>query len=176
MSRDILYIGMDESNHGELKSRTGEIIVVTWSYNKRFWDYDKHPNRRDYSVIEKCLNKGVDYIYTILRPELAKKNYSNLPLSAPALIHPLLNLKGISEIKLGLDGRLRSDDKKQLIQILEESNLKVTVANFVKKNGVHFGPELIYLSHLIANQLFRELTMLKIGCDSHYVHFDMSKI
>lgn len=176
MSKEVLYIGMDESNHGEdLKSRVGEIVVASFAYNRHFWGYEKHPNRRDFSQVSNALERGVGYIYTMLPHEIAKRNYSNLPLVAPFILEPILNARKVQTLKLGLDGRLRSDDKKCLIRFFEGKDLKVTITNFVKRNGVHRGPELVYLSHLIANELFHK-SMLEIADDINYVPFDILKI
>ena len=167
---------MDESNHGEVKSRIGEIIVATCSYNKTLWEYKKHFRRRDFSKVNERLNENlIDYVYTLLPHEIAKYKYSNLPLVAPFLVDSLLEDKAVSKVKLGLDGQLKREDKNNLIDTLEETGLEFDVFNFIKRNHVHYGPELIYLSHLIANNLFSQ-SMLEIAKDDHYLAFDILKI
>jgi hypothetical protein len=176
MSKGVLYIGMDESNHGETKHLIGEIIVASCSFNKMFWEPKKHPNRRDYSQIEASVERGVNYFFTIVPHEIAKKNYSNLPLVAPLLIKQhFLSLKEVREGKLGLDGRLSREDKEKLILTLEEMGIEMTVMNFIKKNGVHYGPKLIYLSHLIANNLLH-MSMLQIAENEHYTPLNILNI
>ncbi|MFZ1970808.1 MAG: hypothetical protein WAU65_01340 [Candidatus Nanoarchaeia archaeon] len=176
MSREILYIGMDDSNHGETKSRVGEIIVASYSHNKLLWNEKKSPDSRDYSRVEECLEKRlVDYIYTILPHEVAKHKYSNLPLVAPFFVEHLISQKWIPEIKIGLDGQLHREDKTSLIKYFEGRDISVSISNYIKRNKVHVGPELIYLSHLLANHLF-STSMLEIARDDHYVPFDILKI
>ncbi len=174
MSKGIFYVGMDESNHGELKSKIGEIIVACGSFNKRFWEYKKHPNRRDFSRIEERLDQGVDYIYTLLSHNIAKKNYSNLHTVAPFLIDNFFlgcfSNKRIEKVFLGLDGRLNRQDRLGLSENLERRDLEFSIKNFVKRNGVHYGPELIYLSHLIANSIFSN-SMEEIARDPRYIPF-----
>ena len=173
MSRETLYVGMDESNHGELKTKIGEIIVATFSYSKRYWNENaRHPNRRDYSQIDMALRNGVDYIYTFLPHDLAKQNYSNLPLVAPELVSRILHFKYAPEIKLGLDGRLLDHDKKNMIDAFEEMGFRPEISNYIKKNGMHEGPKLIYLSHLIANSILRK-SIVGIARDNHYLPFDI---
>jgi hypothetical protein len=173
MPKGVLYIGMDESNHGETKPRIGEVVVATCSYNHLFWDYKKSINRRNFSKIEEALNRGVNYFYTILPHELAKENYSNLPLVAPFFVtHFLKSIRSASQIRLGLDGQLNREDKGKLMDIFSEKDIQVNVLNFIKKNGVHYGPELIYLAHLIANSTMNR-SLIEIAGDDHFIPFNI---
>ncbi len=172
MPKEVLYIGMDESNHGETKPRIGEIIVATSSHNHLFWDFKKSPNRRDFSRIEQAIQRGVDYYYTILPHELAKENYSNLPRVAPFFIRHFLDYEKTTKIKLGLDGQLNREDKGKLSDIFAGENIDVSILNFIKKNGVHYGPELIYLAHLLANNFINK-SLIEIAKDGHYIPFNL---
>ena len=174
MSREVLYVGMDESNHGQgPKSRVGEIIVATYTYSKRFWnETEKHPNRRDYNQVKSALKTGVDYIYTHLPHEFASTQYSNLPYVAPTLVGKILHLRYAPEIKLGLDGRLLAEDREKMMKEFENMGFEPEISNYIKKNKSHVGPGLVYLSHLIANELFRR-SMFEIAEDSHYIPFDV---
>ncbi len=174
MSKEVLYVGMDESNHGETKSRVGEIVVATCSYSEKFWEYKKHPNKRDYSRVRETLERGVSYLYTILPHELANRNYSNLPLVAPFFVRNLLCLKNAPKVTLGLDGRLRKEDRERLLNIFANEDIPIEIYDFPKKNRVHYGPELIHLSHIIANRLIQRL--LKFAEDENYVPFDVLTI
>lgn len=169
---EVLYVGMDESNHGETKSRIGEIIVASYSNDYSLWDYKKHPNRRNYARVEECITeKDFDYIFTMISHEKAKRNYSNLHSVAHFLIEEIMNIKETpGKIKLGLDGKLKMKDKKRLLKEGSEKGIGLNVRNFIKENGVHHGPELIYLSHQIANNLINT-SMLEIANDSNYVPF-----
>jgi len=165
---------MDESNQGELKSKVGEIVVATFSFNKRYWDeHEKHSNRRDYNQVKSALKKGVDYLYTILPHELAKENYSNLPLVAPEMLLKILCFKYSPDIFIGLDGQISYEDKKRLISKINEMGFDPSISNYIKKNGVHIGPKLIYLSHLIANDLFRNKNLMDLAEDPRYFPFDV---
>ncbi len=170
MSNTTLYVGMDESNHGKPNSPIGEIIIASYSYDKEFWDYKKHPNTKLFSRIRECCDMGVNYIYTIVPQDIATKNYSNLPEVAPFLIKEIMSDTD-SEIKLGLDGRLRPDHRRHLITLFMQDNINLKVEGFIKKHGVHYGPELIYLSHLISNCIFHELMLPKKEPDEHYIPF-----
>ena len=164
---------MDESNHGETKPRVGEIIVATCSYNSFFWEDRRNPDRRDFSKIEEALMKGVDYNYTILPHELAKGNYSNLPLVAPFFVeHFLKSKRRASQIKLGLDGHLNKEDKEKLVKIFAEEDIQAYISNFIKKNKLHKGPTLIYLAHLIANSTLNR-SLYEISEDERYIPFDV---
>ena len=171
MSKEVLYIGMDDSNHGQVKSLIGEIIVATCSYNSLFWESKKHHQKRNYNRVEECLEKGVDYAYTILPHEIARKNISNLPLVAPFFVKYFLNAKHASRVKLGLDGKLQKTDKEKLNNIFSSEKINVTINDFPKRNRPHYGPELVYLSHIIANRLIR--SFLKFAKDKHYTPFDV---
>ncbi len=171
MSREVLYVGMDESNHGETKSRIGEIIVATCSYNERFWESKKHPNKRDYSRVRETIGKGVNYLYTILPHEMANRNYSNLPLVAPFFVKNLLILKNASKVRLGLDGKIQKEDKEKLMGIFAEEGINVNIFDFPKRNRIHYGPELIHLSHIIANRLIQRL--LEFAEDENYIPFNV---
>jgi hypothetical protein len=176
MSRKILYVGMDESNHGDIKKKIGEIVVATFSYSKKYWDETaKHPNRRDYSQVQIALNEGVDYVYTFLPHELAKHNYSNLPLVASDLVGKVLHFQYAPEIKIGLDGQLSYKDRKNMTKEFYEMGFEPKISNYIKKNGSHVGPKLIYISHLLANNIFRK-SMLGIANDSHYLPFDVLEL
>ena len=173
MSKEVLYIGMDESNHGETKPRIGEIVVATCSYNHLFWQDKKNPDRRAFSKIEEALIKGVDYNYTILPHELAKGHYSNLPLVAPFFVnHFLKSKRAVSQIKLGLDGPLNKEDKERLVEVFAEDDVQAYISNFMKKNKLHYGPTLIYLAHLIANSTLNR-SLFEISQDNRYIPFDV---
>ena len=173
MPKEVLYIGMDESNHGETKPRIGEIVVATCSYNHIFWDDKRNPDRRAFSRIEESLVRGVDYNYTILPHELAKGNYSNLPLVAPFFVGNFLkSRKDIRQIKLGLDGHLNKEDKEKLIALFAEDNVEAQISNFMKRNKLHYGPTLIYLAHLIANSTLNR-SLYEISEDERYIPFDV---
>lgn len=173
MLDDFLYVGMDESNHGETKSRIGEIVVATFSHDSSFWDYKKNLGRRDFSKIDEALLKEMEYFYTMLPHELAKPNYSNLPLVAPFLVGYYLDLKKEGfRIKMGLDGDLNKDDKNNLTKTFEARQLEVEIHNFTKRNRIHNGPELIYLAHLIANKTISK-SLLEIAEDKRYIPFDI---
>jgi hypothetical protein len=173
MPKEILYIGMDESNHGETKPRIGEIVVATFSYDFSFWDYKKNLGRKDFFKIEEAVIRGVEYYYTTLPHELASLNYSNLPLVAPFFVKSFLDLKRRnSRVKLGLDGQLSKEDELSLTNIFAEQNIETDIFNFTKRNRIHVGPELIYLAHLIANQSINK-SMIEIAQDKHYMPFDL---
>ena len=163
---------MDESNHGELKSKIGEIVVATFSFNKLYWN-EKEKQSNNNNDVNNFLKKGGDYLYTILPHELAKGNYSNLPLVAPEMLIKILCFKYSPEICIGFDGQISYEDKKGLITTFDKMGFNPKISNYIKNKGVHIGPKLIYLSHIIANDLFRNKNLMDLAQDKRYFPFDI---
>ncbi|MEX0920597.1 MAG: hypothetical protein WDZ69_03385 [Candidatus Pacearchaeota archaeon] len=170
LKKEVLYIGMDESNHGETKPRIGEIIVASYSYDSFFWEEKKHPNRRNYARVVECMENDFNYVFTIVPHGMAKINYSNLSNVAPFLIKEIISDKDKPDkVKLGLDGELKRKDRRGFLEKIAEQDLDVTLKNFVKRKGVHQCPELIYLSHQIANNLLNKSPLVEIARNLHYI-------
>lgn len=174
VAKGVLYVGMDESNHGETKSRIGEIVVACCSFDKRYWEPRKHPTPADVPPREPGIWEGVDFVYTLLPHDLATKKYSNLPLVAPSLIVPLMHSKGVYTGKLALDGSLQREDKIRLLERFADAQCCMNITNYIKRNHVHYGPQLIYLAHIFANHLFR--CLVGISEDERYIPFSVLNI
>lgn len=179
MGKEVLYVGLDDSNHGEQQKRLGEIIVLTYSYNCRHcWDSRKMVNRRAYLEVEDRLKEGIfNYIFTIIPHQIAKNRYSNLPLALPFLLDQISLKEGVFNLKAGLDGRLSNHDRNSLRKILEKKTTfqDISIKNFIKKNGVHKGPPLIYFADVIANNIFNS-TLKQISEDEKFFPISKSQL
>ncbi len=129
-----LYFGLDDSNHAGQKK--GEIIVATYS----FWQEDSivrdWPNTRNHSDSLKWLStEGRGRVFTVLLHEENRHIDYNLPLVAPYLINHVLERTygGPDNIKIFLDGHLRTSDRKILREDFSEIFPNVVVDNFTKK-------------------------------------------
>jgi len=173
MKKRELFLGMDDSNHGHKKSRIGELIVTTYTKNDFYWDRIKI-NRKDFFNVEEKLENDLDYFFTLIPQELAVVNYSNLHLLAQMFLRKILSTEkeNFNFIKLGLDGNLKKKHSRILRDLLKrDSKIPVSVKNFVKKNGVHDCPYIIYSAHVIANSLYRE-PLLNLEDNFRYLPFN----
>ena len=174
MSREVLpnetlYVGMDESNHGNRKMRIGEIIVASYSFDAEHWQPTIDNYKKSHIKTTDLPKHGIGHFYTVLPPEIASK-HNNLPYLALFFVQTILDyFQGTPKVQLGLDGRLTKPEQKKLYSSFSAAQIPMHVKAFPKKrNHVHYGPELIRISHTVANRLLRR-SRLETAGDKHYV-------
>jgi hypothetical protein len=171
-----LYVGGDESNHGNRKKK-GEIIVAVFSTLDEDKEIVKLGNKRDYSeALSYASKEGRDWLFTIRAgDQYFGKN--NLPLVIPTLLQYYLeknqNLcSELKEISVFIDGELRKkfieDFKKDIRNVTPVCLEKVVVKGFTKKrfeqNGFSKGyecPKLIWAADSIANYLLSKCSPIQ---------------
>jgi hypothetical protein len=154
---------------GERKTRIGEIVVASYSFDAKHWQSTLDNRKKSYLNTSELFKHGIGYFYTILPPEIASK-HNNLPYLALFFTKTILEyFQGTPKVQLGLDGKLTKPDQKKLYSSFSSAQIPFHVKAFPKKrNHVHYGPELIRISHTIANRLLKR-SRLETAEDKHYV-------
>jgi len=132
-----LYVGVDDSNHaGEIP---GEIFVVTFSYDSKYINRSKimGNTRCGISNVEKFLEGGGDFRFTIRTPETFTHSKENAAIVGPTLILNYFkekNLYGsIDECFVDVDGGLCPKNKRLLGYDLGHLEVpEILVHNFTK--------------------------------------------
>tara|TARA_B100002003_G_C13862604_1_gene422195 strand:+ start:144 stop:683 length:540 start_codon:yes stop_codon:yes gene_type:complete len=165
MNNNVLYTGLDDSNHAGTSK--GEIIVSVFSSIQedslvRGWGN----GRLTSSKLEEFFdNPQRDFRFTLLTDEKYRYSSQNLPQIAPHLINSYLNEldREVETLKIYLDGVLKSHERKNLRgKFIEFPNL--VVDNFIKKRKKknkrivkgHYCPKVVYVADSLANKLYKE--------------------
>ncbi len=157
MKRKTLYIGLDESNHGNYP----EICVATFSTLRVDCRPKKFQLDRVYTRLRCLEHPQRNYRFLILSNEQIKETKSKTSLIAPSLINPYLNGKDFEEIKILLDGYFSRNDIKILKYGLE-TDARILCRGFInrknkiKKNrrAYYIQPFIVGLADLKANELY----------------------
>jgi len=153
-----LIVGFDDSNHAG--DRKGDILVASFSFNHEDSLIQKFKNRKDRTIVSEWFDedKSRDYRFATLSDRILRNMQPNLQLVAPYLIEDFLkSYRGkIKGIKTYFDGIMNSWHKKFLREHFLEKFEFFSVDNFIKKGNLHNCPKTIYISHVLAHDLYEE--------------------
>ncbi len=150
-----LYVGFDDSNHAG--DRKGDILVASFSFDNSDGMINKFKNRKDSDLLRRWLvENNKDYRFVTLFDKSLRYMQPNLPIVAPYLIGDFLNSYGekIKEIRCSFDGIIKKWHKEFLMESLSEKFNSVFIDNFVKKDNIHNCPKIVYISHVLAHDLY----------------------
>ncbi len=159
MERGTLYFGFDDSNHaGETR---GEIIVATYSWDRKDSVVKGRPNTRNHSrALSWVDSEGRGMVFTILTHYENRHVSYNLPLVAPYLVERVLEIQGDEKpknINLYFDGNFSSLDRKILRKDFKKSFPEIVIDNFIKKRNMRkrpHCPNVVYKADNLANYFF----------------------
>ena len=181
---NILYIGLDESNHGG----NPEICVAIFSTLQK----DSRPRTLDFKRKDYNLLSGVDkrdYRFLMLFKNQIKESENKLAIVAPSLIIPYLKSKGLEnkgdkeeendkfkEIRIFLDGRLNRLDANFIKKGLEDYADNVVCRGLIKhKRGrrkiTYQQPLIIAYADVLAHHLFFKNSLGELNKDPNIVDF-----
>jgi len=159
--RRVLYIGLDESNHGG----DPEICTAVFSTfpNDAKFDTYKYGKKYD-SLLSRLNTPELDYNFLTLYRNQIPENKNKLAISAPSLIIPYLEKIPFQfhEIKTLFDGRIKIEDKNLIINKLNPYAKKITCKGFIKykegkgKNITYNQPKIIPIADTLANHLYNQ--------------------
>jgi hypothetical protein len=155
LGRKVLYVGIDDSNHAG--KNKGEVVLATFSFLHEDSLVKKFPNKRDSRMVEEWIkNPARDYRFAILEDEKFRHCSTNLPYAAPGLVRSFLKDYGgeIEKIKLYLDGLMHREHKEALRK--EFCDFPFVVDNFIKNQGIHNCPSLVYMADILSHQIYLE--------------------
>lgn len=151
-----IYVGVDDSNHSG--DRKGDIILATFTDQKSYGLVKNLGKGRDTQQVAELLKfKEIDYRFAVLFDEVLRRIQPNLPLVAPFLIEDYLTSFPLPEkLKVFFDGQLKGWHKELLRERFEprigQGNL--TINNFIKRQGVHNCPRIVYFADVLSNQVY----------------------
>lgn len=154
---DVLYVGIDESNHGRYPEIVAAVAspiasdarTLKMSHAKRIMKKElkrllEHPYR--------------EFCWTSIEERQIKKTENPLVVAAPCLLAPLIDGKDFSRLEIFLDGELRQDEGLklglELIDILKLEEVKVN--NLVKRHGGFNYTQLLIMADGLAYYAFRQ--------------------
>lgn len=173
MPNKTLYVGADDSNHGN-KAKPAEVIMAIFSFEsadsfiRRRTVNKKRNHRESINWLEYPLR---DYRFTILKDVKFASTCYNLPLVVPFLISDYLTTNpDIKNLEIQLDGALLPIYKEMMVKNLEGFE-NVSVSNFAK-SGIRVGENrsrnlykhqmrspLIHHADILANAFFRGMNV-----------------
>lgn len=164
----VLYVGGDDSNHGNKKKR-GEVIVATFSILPEDSQIEKLGNKRDFGfAFNYVSSSGRDWNFTIRGGDQYFGKSQNIPLVLPTLIQCYLHNHpnhDIREVSTFIDGELKNDSKSRFLEdvanVKWHTSLEVSIMGFTKKRVARAGgfsksyhcPRLVWVANSIANYL-----------------------
>jgi len=164
--RGVLYIGIDESNHG----RYPEICVAVFSGLREDCRPYRFPIPRDYTLLSKLDSKKRDYRFLILTKPQIRESRSKTALIAPSLINPYLEENNFDEVRILVDGKFYRENIKTLVKGLKTSS-RVLCRGFVNrkkkikgKKGIksYVQPFIIGLADITASELYSRVTLREL--------------
>ncbi|MEK6835365.1 MAG: hypothetical protein AABX61_03825 [Nanoarchaeota archaeon] len=155
-----LYVGFDDSNHAG--KREGEVATAIFSLYYEDSLVKKFNKRSHTGEIKEWLSApGRDYRAVILKGKRFRETHNNLPYAAPFLVNNFLESfeDKIIRLELHFDGQLKhqqiSELKKSFSYIPE-----VYIAYYVKKQGIHNCPKVVYMADIQSHLLYEEYDKL----------------
>jgi len=129
--KKVLYVALDESNHGLFP----EICVAIFSTIPEDAYAHEFFCKGDPRLLCKLPSENRDYRFLFLKPEQVKNTETNLTLAAPSLILPYLKdrLTSFDTINIYFDGRLDKPERKYTEQLFEKHARKIHARGFIKK-------------------------------------------
>ena len=188
-NRNILYIGLDESNHG----RYPEICVAVFSTILN----DCRPSRlrlgkRDFSLMSKFQSPKRDYRFMIINKNQIPKKRNSLSIVAPNLIIPYLKEKEtFDELRIFIDGNLKLKERRFLKRKLEDYASRILCRGFInykkkikkenkdrglgkrEKSRYYVQPFIIGLADLTANNFYTERSFRENILDPKIIDFKL---
>lgn len=137
-----LYVGIDDSNHGN-KAKPAEVILATFSFDPadiciRDKIIGKKKNHKESIGWLKYSER--DYRFTILTDGRFTHTCYNIPLAAPFLIRDYLTQNpDVEDIEMHIDGSLPQRYKENLLRELMEFEGHISISNIVKDKVMRFG-------------------------------------
>lgn len=163
MNTRTLYVGIDDSNHGN-KAKPAEVILATFSiYPTDSYIQDKIVKRRrnHAEAISWLELPERDYRFTVLTDPLFATRIYNIPLVAPFLIKDYLNGNpDINSLEIHIDGAILPVYRDKLTEELREFSDDVQVSNFVKAKVQSFGPRRKLCTHQMRSLLIHHADIL----------------
>ncbi|MEM3112862.1 MAG: hypothetical protein QXI33_00365 [Candidatus Pacearchaeota archaeon] len=151
-----LIIGFDDLNHAG--DRKGDIIVASFSFNVSDSKIQKFKNRKDMDQLLRWFHEchDNDYRFATLFDRNLRNMQPNLQLVAPYLIQDFLDScqEKIGGIKCYFDGIIRPWHKEFLMDCFSTIFKLFSVDHFIKKGNVHYCLKIIYISHILAHDLY----------------------
>jgi len=182
MPKEVLYAGLDESNHHNGNEHP-EICVAAFSTIKEDGECHVFNSKKDYSWKNEMLKDARrDYRFLLLNcNDIYPRRHNNLPVVAKSLILPVLKSEScnLERLEIYIDGVVTREDKDSIIKDIP-LNLDVYVQGFIKyfkqernshdrkiagkENSKRFKqPPIIKLADIIAHELFSCYTLEKLS-------------
>ncbi len=190
MPKEVLYAGLDESNHHNGNEHP-EVCVAVFSTIKEDRECRVFNSSKDYAWKNEMLKDARrDYRFLLLNcNDIYPKRHNNLPIVAKSLVMPVLKSESYKyeRLEIYIDGVVTRDDKDRIIQGLP-LNLDVYVQGFIKyfkqdrnprdrkiegkENSKRFKqPPILKLADIIAHELFSSYTLEKLSQHEKRVPF-----
>jgi len=190
MPKEVLYVGLDESNHHNGNEHP-EVCVAVFSTIKDDRECRVFNSSKDYAWKNEMLKDARrDYRFLLLNcNDIYPKRHNNLPIVANSLILPVLKSRFCSpeRLEVYIDGVVTRDDKDRIIKGIP-LNLKVYVQGFIKyfkqdrnpyerkisgkENSKKFKqPPVLKLADIIAHELFSCYTLERLSQHEKRVSF-----
>ncbi|MBI2047078.1 hypothetical protein HYT26_02870 [Candidatus Pacearchaeota archaeon] len=188
MPKEVLYVGLDESNHHNGNEHP-EVCVAAFSTIKEDRECQVFNSKKDYSWKDEMLKDARrDYRFLLLNcNDIYPQRHNNLPVVAKSLILPVLKIFNPERLEIYIDGVVTRDDKDRIIKDLP-LNLDVYVQGFIKYfkqernfkdrrlqgkiNSKKFKqPPIVKLADIIAHELFSCFTLEKLSQHEKRVSF-----
>jgi len=190
MPKEVLYVGLDESNHHNGNEHP-EICVAAFSSIKEDRECQVFNSKKDYLWKDEMLkDAGRDYRFLLLNcNDIYPRRHNNLPIVANSLILPVLESESCNpeRLEIYIDGVVTRDDKDRIIKSLP-LNLEVYVQGFIKyfkqernpcdrkiagkeKSKRFKQPPILKLADIIAHELFSCYTLEKLSQHEKRVSF-----
>lgn len=190
MPKEVLYVGLDESNHHNGNEHP-EVCVAVFSAIKEDRECQIFNSRKDYAWKNEMLaDARRDYRFVLLNcNDIYPRRHNNLPIVAKSLILPVLKSEFCNpeRLEIYLDGVITRNDKDSIAKDLP-LNLEVYVQGFIKyfkqernlhdrrvagkENSKRFKqPPILKLADIIAHELFSCYTLEKLSQHEKRVPF-----
>lgn len=125
----VLYIGLDESNHG----RFPEVCVAVFSKIPEDAHLHKFFCKGDPTLLCKLPSENRDYRFLFLREGQTERSQTNLSIVASSLILPYFRSRGrFDRIEIYIDGRLNYWERTSIKESLSEYSGSFFVKGFIK--------------------------------------------
>ena len=190
MPKEVLYAGLDESNHHNGNEHP-EVCVAVFSTIKEDRECCVFNSSKNYSWKNEML-KGTrrDYKFLLLNcNDIYPRRHNNLPIMAKSLILPVLKSEFCNQerIEIYIDGVVTRNDKDSIIKGIP-LNLEVYIQGFIKyfkqdrnprdrkiagkENSKKFKqPPILKLADIIAHELFSCFTLERLSQHEKRVPF-----
>lgn len=169
-----LYVGGDESNHGNLRNGRNEIFVATFSLEHEDSIVRQWPNLANHNSALEWLENGGSYRHTARPSEIYSKAGLGISIVMPTLIKNYLensNINDLDRINIYLDGKFEKNEKNNLKKDMFSAGFyghigvygfpkkkvlqkKIIKGNeFRRKRKICRCPKIVWMAHNLANLL-----------------------